>query len=77
MDVYHNKCALIDTYIAEGGIFHPESILGWAIQRAGVKVLRTEILFDTLRKNGARVRPTWDERYGDVLPPWKRQFTAA
>ncbi|MDD2763130.1 MAG: hypothetical protein PHE83_04030 [Opitutaceae bacterium] len=77
MDAYHDKCALVDTCMAAGGVFHPESILKWAIDHAGVPVKRTEILFDTLRKNGSRIRPVWEERYGDVVPAWKRELTAA
>jgi len=77
MDVYHEKSALVDTYVAEGGIFHPESILKWAIDRAAVPVRRTGILFDTLRKNGSRIRPVWEECYGDVLPAWRRAWLEA
>jgi hypothetical protein len=78
MDVYHEKFDLIDAYIATGGIFHPESMLKWMIDRDGTPVKRTSILFDTLRKNGSRIRPDWQTVYGDVLPAWKqRALTAA
>lgn len=77
MDVYHDKLALVDVCCAEGGIFHPESMLKWVIDRAGVPVKRTEIVFDTLRKNGDRIRPSWEACYGDIIPEWRRPFVAA
>lgn len=77
MDVYHHKLALLDTFVAEGGIYHPETILKWCIDRAGTPVNRTEIMFDTLRKNGERIRACWHECYGDVIPAWKKALTAA
>jgi len=86
MDVYHDKfgsfggdkCGnLLDTYIAEGGIYHPESYLKWVLDRAGTPVQRTQILFDTLRKDGSRIRAYWDECYRDIVPEWKKPFIAA
>lgn len=78
MDAYHDKTGdLLDTYIAEGGIYHPESYLKWAVDRAGAPVKRTEILFDTLRKDGSRIRAAWHDCYGDVVPSWKKPFIAA
>jgi|SRR5271165_3978150 len=75
MDLYHDKMRLLDTYIDQLGIFHPESILKWAIDRAGVQVKRTEIIFDTVRKNRARIVPTWDSSMADAVPEWKRALT--
>jgi len=72
MDVYHDKLRLLDEFVAGGGIFHPETILKWVLDRAGTPVQRTGVVFDTVRKNGERLRPVWHETYGDVLPPWKR-----
>ena len=40
MDVYCNKWLLIDDYMKEGRRFHPESMLKWAIDRAGVPIFR-------------------------------------
>lgn len=77
MDAYHDKFGLLDTYVEEGGIFHPETMLKWALDRAGVPVHRTGIIFDTLRKNGLRKRPVWEAALGDVLPEWKQAFVAA
>ena len=48
MDAYHRKLDLLDEFVAGNGIFHPETILKWVLDRAGTPVRRTEILFDTL-----------------------------
>lgn len=77
MDAYHDKMDLIDPYIAQNGIYHPESMLKWMLDRAEAPVKRTEIMFDTLRKNGERIRPCWHEVYGDVIPEWKKALGAA
>ena len=78
MDAYHEKTgALLDAYIAEGGIFHPETYLKWALDRSGTQVSRTQILFDTLRMDGSRIRACWHELYGDMVPDWKKAFSAA
>jgi hypothetical protein len=76
MDAYHHKLGLIDDYVAANGIFHPESMLKWMVDRAGTPVKRTQIIFDTLRKNGQRIRPVWHESYGDIAPPWHKAFAA-
>lgn len=77
MDAYHDKFSLLDTCMAENGIFHPESMLKWALDRAGTPVKRTAILFDTLRKNGYLKRPVWSAKYGDIVPEWLKSFQAA
>jgi hypothetical protein len=78
MDAYHDKCGdLLDTYIAEGGIYHPETYLKWVLDRAGAPIKRTQILFDTLRKDGSRIRASWHKCYGDIVPPWREAFQAA
>lgn len=68
MKVYCNRLDTMDDYIAAGGIFHPESHLKWVMERAGIEVRRTQILFDLVRKNGTHVKPDWnhDADYGDV-----------
>src|SRR5580658_1191276 len=76
MDPYHDKTQLLDTYIGEKGIYHPESFLKWAIERAGVQVRRTETIFDTVRKNRTRIPPFWDASMGDSVPDWKRALSA-
>jgi len=77
MKTYHDKLALIDDYIAQGGIYHPESMLKWMIDRVNTPVRRTEIMFDTLRKNGQRIRAVWDATYGDPIPAWKQALAGA
>jgi len=69
MKVYCNRLDTMDEYIASGGIFHPESHLKWTLQRAGIEVKRTQILFDLVRRGGLHVKPQWnhDANYGDVL----------
>lgn len=70
MRVYCERLATMDTYIAKGGIFHPESHLKWALAVADVPFLRTKVTFDLIRKTGQRIKPQWnfDAYYGD-LPP--------
>ncbi len=77
MDAYHDKFRLLDAYVEQGGIFHPETLLKWALDRAGVTVRRTEVIFDTLRKNGLRKRPAWEARFGDQIPEWKARLLSA
>jgi len=74
MTVYSQKFGLLDEYVAGGGIFHPESFLKWALARGGVPIRRTEMLFDTIRKNGDRDRPIWRAECGDAVPDWKMPF---
>lgn len=72
MPSYHAKgyfCRLdnLDEYVAQGGIFHPETHLKWTMGREGIPVYRTFVEFDTVRKDGSRFPP---ERYfacGDIL----------
>lgn len=68
MKVYMNRLDNMDEYIAAGGIFHPESHLKWTMERAGIKVKRTQILFDLVRKTGEHVKPQWNHDcfYGDI-----------
>jgi len=77
MDAYHEKLSLLDTFVDQSGIYHPETILKWVLDRAGTPVRRTDIMFDTLRKNGQRIRPSWQAQYGDPLPAWKLALGAA
>ncbi len=77
MDAYHEKFGLLDSYIEQGGIYHPESFLKWTIDRAATPVRRTEIIFDTVRKNRSRIVPYWQASMGDALPEWKRALLAS
>ncbi|HEY1763275.1 MAG TPA: hypothetical protein VGF85_00030 [Opitutaceae bacterium] len=77
MDAYHMKCGLLDSYVEQGGIYHPESFLKWAVDRAGIAVRRTEVIFDSVRKNRSRITPHWDASMGDIAPEWKRLLAAS
>jgi hypothetical protein len=77
MDAYHDKVGLLDGYIEQGGIYHPETFLKWAIERAGFPVRRTEVLFDSVRKNRSRITPYWEASMGDVVPRRTRGLLAS
>lgn len=70
MRVYCNRFDNLDEYVAGMGIFQPETHLEWTMRQAGVSVYRTKAQFNLVRKNGQRVRPSWNEGcdYGDVRP---------
>jgi hypothetical protein len=61
---YFTRLDRLDEYIDAGGIFHPETFLGWAMQ--GVKMTRTRAVFSTLRADGSLDRPVWVFDAGDV-----------
>lgn len=63
---YHSMWTNLDNYIAQGGIFHPETYLKWTLDVAGIPVHRTNVVFDTVRKNGSRVLPAFHESCGDL-----------
>lgn len=65
---YHSMWTNLDNYIAQGGIFHPETYLKWQLDVAGIPVHRTNIVFDTVRKHGPRVIPVYHPECGDVKP---------
>lgn len=65
--VYHSAWLGLDEYVAKNGIFHPETILKHTLDTNHVPVHRSNIVFDTLRKNGARIIPQWHRETGDVL----------
>lgn len=64
---YFNRLDIIDRYINDGGIFHPETFLKVAIDETGCVIKRTSVTFDTVRKNGELVKPTYGESYGDII----------
>ena len=61
---YFTRLDRLDEYTDAGGIFHPETFLGWAMQ--GVKMTRTRAVFSTLRADGSLDRPVWVFDAGDV-----------
>jgi hypothetical protein len=68
MKVYMNRLDNMDEFVTARKLFHPETHLKWTMERAGIEVRRTNILFDLVRKNGQHVKPQWnhDCDYGDV-----------
>lgn len=65
MKKYFLRLDHLDTYINEGGIFHPETFLQWCFRDS--PVYRTNTIFASLRENGSRDEPVWIKEYGDIL----------
>lgn len=63
---YCTRLDRLDEYIDQGGVFHAESFLAWAMQ--GVAVKRTRAVFASVRKNGTRDEPVWALHAGDMMP---------
>jgi hypothetical protein len=61
---YFTRLDRLDEYIDQGGIFHPETFLGWAMQ--GIPAQSTRAVFATLRADGTRDEPVWAFEAGDV-----------
>jgi hypothetical protein len=61
---YFTRLDRLDEYIDQGGIFHPETFLGWAMR--GVPAQSTRAVFATLRADGTRDEPVWFEPAGDI-----------
>jgi hypothetical protein len=61
---YFTRLDRLDEYIDQGGIFHPETFLGWAVR--DVPVTRTRAVFSTLRADGSLDRPVWVQNAGDI-----------
>jgi hypothetical protein len=61
---YFTRLDRLDEYIDAGGIFHPETFLGWAMR--GVPAESTRAVFATVRADGTRDDPVWYEPAGDI-----------
>jgi len=61
---YFTRLDRLDEYIDQGGIFHPETFLAWAMQ--GIPAQSTRAVFATLRADGTRDEPVWAFEAGDV-----------
>jgi hypothetical protein len=61
---YFTRLDRLDEYIDQGGIFHPETFLGWAMK--GIPAQSTRAVFATLRADGTRDEPVWAFEAGDV-----------
>lgn len=66
MRLYFNRLDVLDEYINQGGVFHSESFLAWAMR--DVPVRRTRAVTASLRGDGTRDEPVWLPECGDVLP---------
>jgi len=77
MGVYCDRLRHIDDFVAQGGVFHAESLLKWIIDRARIQVSRSSVLFDTLMLNGVKARPVWVAGQGDCIPEWMQSLTDA
>jgi hypothetical protein len=60
---YFTRLDRLDEYIDQGGTFHPESFLAWAME--SVPVHRTRAVFDLLRLDGTRTEPVRLPHCGD------------
>jgi hypothetical protein len=64
MRMYMTRFDLLDEYIDQGGIFHPETFLAWVLRDAAVQ--RTRAVFSTLRPDGTLDEPIWSTGAGDA-----------
>lgn len=64
MRPYFMRLDRLDEYIDAGGIFHPETFLGWAMQ--GIAARSTQAVFATVRADGSRDEPQWFTNAGDI-----------
>lgn len=63
---YFMRLDRLDEYIDEGGIFHSESFLAWAMKGIGVR--RTRAVMASLREDGTQDEPMWLPECGDICP---------
>jgi hypothetical protein len=61
---YFTRLDRLDEYIDAGGMFHPETFLGWAMR--GVPAESTRAVFATVRADGTRDEPQWFANAGDI-----------
>lgn len=65
MQKYFTRLDVLDEYIDNKGVFHPETFLAHALKDVPVK--RTNAVFDTLRKDGSLDKPVSKKEWNDVL----------
>lgn len=63
---YCTRLDRLDEYIDQGGVFHAESFLAWAMNGIGVR--RTCAVTASLREDGTRDEPVWLPECGDIRP---------
>ena len=63
MKTYYQRWLRIDEYVDNGGIFHTERFLKWAL--ADVPVIRSKVWVAVLRPDGQIDPPYHSERWND------------
>jgi hypothetical protein len=64
---YFTRWSIFDSYLHNGGIFHPETFLKWSLEDC--RMVRTNTVFHTLRKDGSTDEPLYFTESGDEKPP--------
>jgi hypothetical protein len=63
---YFTRWDMLDYYLHNGGIFHPETFLKWSVEDCAM--VRTDAVFHTVRKDGSRDEPLYFTESGDEQP---------
>lgn len=63
---YFTRLDILDSYLHCGGVFHPETFLKWCMEDC--RMVRTETVFHTLRKDGETDAPLYLPECGDEKP---------
>ena len=63
---YFTRLHILDSYLHQGGIFHPETFLKWCMEDC--RMVRTNAVFHTVRKNGETDEPLYSPKSGDEMP---------
>lgn len=63
---YFARINNLDDYVERNGIFHPETHLKWTLDGANIPHARTNVIFDTVRKDGTRMPPEYHKACGDL-----------
>ena len=63
---YFTRWDSLDSYLHNGGVFHPETFLKWCMEDC--RMVRTKAVFHTLRKDGSTDEPLYFTESGDEKP---------
>lgn len=63
---YFTRHGIFDSYLHNGGIFHPETFLKWCMEDC--PMVRTQAVFHTVRKDGTTDDPLYFTQKGDEKP---------
>jgi hypothetical protein len=66
MQRFFTRLERLDEYVDAGNIFHHETFAAWSV--AGTPIVRSRVVFASVRKNGSRDEPVWVNGTGDELP---------